>query len=175
MHPKYTELSAKCICGMVLTINSVLKEGTSIDVRALCHPFYTYTGKQKTIDAGGRVERFRKRFGSTAKTMEVGGLKLQLVRPPYRFSLIPRRKSIWKLRRLLTVSILMSSLPLSLWAGPGAEIYNELLEKDLIYPDPEWQTYVSELGERLLNSIEGVEQTYTFTVVDQSLVNAWNS
>ena len=67
----------------------------------------------------------------------------------------------------------MSFLPLSLRAGPGAEIYNELLEKDLIYPDPEWQAYVSELGERLLNSIEGVEQTYTFTVVDQSLVNAW--
>ena len=98
---------------------------------------------------------------------------MQLAHPLYRFSFIPRRKSIWQLRRLLTVLILMSFLPLSLRAGPGAEIYNELLEKDLIYPDPEWQTYVSELGERLLNSIEGVEQTYTFTVVDQSLVNAW--
>ena len=67
----------------------------------------------------------------------------------------------------------MNFLPSSLRAGPGAEIYNELLEKDLIYPDLEWQAYVSEIGERLLDSIEGVEQTYTFTVVDQSLVNAW--
>ena len=73
LHPEYTEVSAKCSCGIGLTINSVLKEGISIDVCSRCHPFYTYTGKQKTIDAGGRVGRFRKRFGSTAKTMEVGG------------------------------------------------------------------------------------------------------
>ena len=73
LHPEYTEVSAKCSCGIVSTINSVLKEGISIDFRSRCHPFYTYAGKQKTIDAGGRVERYRKRFGSTAKTMEVGG------------------------------------------------------------------------------------------------------
>jgi large subunit ribosomal protein L31 len=73
LHPTYTGVSAKLSCGIVLTINSVLKEGMSIDVRSRCHPVYTDTGKQKTIDAGGRVERFRKRFGSTAKTMEVGG------------------------------------------------------------------------------------------------------
>ncbi len=71
MHPEYTEVSAKCIFGMVLTINSVLKEGISIDVCSRCHPFYT--GKQKSLDAGGRVERYRKRFGSSVKTMEVGG------------------------------------------------------------------------------------------------------
>ena len=71
MHPEYTEVSAKWICGIVLTINSVLEEGISIDVCSRCHPFYT--GKQKTLDAGGRVERYRKRFGSSVKTMEVGG------------------------------------------------------------------------------------------------------
>ena len=71
MHPEYTEVSAKWICGIVLTINSVLEEGISIDVGSRCHPFYT--GKQKTLDAGGRVERYRKRFGSSVKTMEVGG------------------------------------------------------------------------------------------------------
>ena len=73
MHPEYTEVSAKWSCGIVLTINSVVKEGISIDVRSRCNPFYIYTRKQKTIDAGGGVERFRKRFGSMAKTMEVGG------------------------------------------------------------------------------------------------------
>jgi large subunit ribosomal protein L31 len=71
LHPEYAEVGAKCSCGNVLTINSVLKESISIDVCSRCHP--VYTGKQKTIDAGGRVERYRKRFGSTAKTMEVGG------------------------------------------------------------------------------------------------------
>ena len=71
LHPEYTEVSAKCSCGNVLTINSVLKESISIDVCSRCHPFYT--AKQKAIDVGGRVERYRKRFGSAAKTMEVGG------------------------------------------------------------------------------------------------------
>jgi len=71
LHPEYTEVSAKWSCGIVLTINSVLEEGISIDVCSRCHPFYT--GKQKTLDAGGRVERYRKRFGSSVKTMEVGG------------------------------------------------------------------------------------------------------
>ena len=71
MHPEYTEVGAKWSCGIVLTINSVLEEGISIDVCSRCHPFYT--GKQKTLDAGGRVERHRKRFGSSVKTMEVGG------------------------------------------------------------------------------------------------------
>ena len=73
MHPEYTEVSAKSSGGIVLTTNSVLKGGISIDVCSRCHPVYTYTGKRKTIDDGGRVERDRKRFGSTAKTMEVGG------------------------------------------------------------------------------------------------------
>jgi len=71
LHPEYTEVSAKWSCGIVLTINSVLKEGISIDVCSGCHPFYTV--KQKSLDAGGRVERYRKRFGLSVKTMEVGG------------------------------------------------------------------------------------------------------
>ena len=71
LHPEYAEVGAKCSCGKVLTINYVLKERINIGVRSRCHPFYA--GKQKTIDAGGRVDRYRKRFGSTAKTMEVGG------------------------------------------------------------------------------------------------------
>ena len=71
MHPEYTEVGAKWSCGIVLPINPVLEEGISIDVCSRCHPFYT--GKQKTLDAGGRVERYRKRFGSSVKTMEVGG------------------------------------------------------------------------------------------------------
>ena len=70
LHSEYAEVDAKCIRGNVLTINSVLKEGISIDVCSRCHPFYT--GKQKITDAGGRVERYKKRFGSAVKTMELG-------------------------------------------------------------------------------------------------------
>ena len=73
MQLEFTEVSAKCISGMVLTINFVLKEGVIIDVCSRRHPCYTRTGRQKAIGAGGRVERFGERFRSTAKTMEVGG------------------------------------------------------------------------------------------------------
>ena len=55
----------------------------------------------------------------------------------------------------------------------GAEIYNEFLEKGLVYPDQEWQKYVTEVGERLLATIPNVNEEYTFVVVDQSIVNAW--
>ncbi len=59
------------------------------------------------------------------------------------------------------------------WAGPGAETYNELLEKELIYPDEEWQDYVTEIGERLLAVSPHSGRTYTFAVTDQSEVNAF--
>ena len=73
LHSEYAEVGAKCIRGNVLTINYVLKEGISIDVCSRSHPFNTDIGEQKTFDVGGRVERFRKRFDSTAKIMELGG------------------------------------------------------------------------------------------------------
>ena len=55
----------------------------------------------------------------------------------------------------------------------GAEIYNEFLEKGLIYPDEDWQEYVVEVGNRLLATIPNQSRQYTFVVVDQSIVNAW--
>ncbi len=58
-------------------------------------------------------------------------------------------------------------------AGPGAEAYNEFLEKGVIYPDEEWQDYVTEVGERLLSVSADAGKPYTFTVLDQPFVNAW--
>ncbi|MBV26720.1 MAG: hypothetical protein CMQ13_01500 [Gammaproteobacteria bacterium] len=58
-------------------------------------------------------------------------------------------------------------------AGPGAEMYNELLEKGVIYPDSAWQQYVTDVGERLLAVSSHANETYTFTVVDEPVVNAW--
>lgn len=54
----------------------------------------------------------------------------------------------------------------------GAQRYNEMLEKDLIYPDQEWQDYVTEIGERLLAVSPHKGQTYVFTVTDESFFNA---
>lgn len=60
IHPNYTEISATCSCGNVLKTRSTLGKDIHLDVCSECHPFYT--GKQKMLDAGGRVDRFNKRF-----------------------------------------------------------------------------------------------------------------
>ena len=66
IHPKYTKLTATCSCGNVIETRSTLGKDIHIDVCSNCHPFYT--GKQKIVDSGGRVERFRKRFGARGAT-----------------------------------------------------------------------------------------------------------
>jgi large subunit ribosomal protein L31 len=60
IHPKYVEAVAKCACGETFTTGST-KPNLNIEVCSKCHPFYT--GKQKLIDVGGRVEKFKKKFG----------------------------------------------------------------------------------------------------------------
>ena len=62
IHPPYQAIKATCSCGNVIATRSTLSEDIHIDVCSACHPFYT--GKQKILDSRGRVERFRKRFGS---------------------------------------------------------------------------------------------------------------
>jgi len=61
IHPKYTKMVASCRCGATIETRSTLGRDMNIEVCSNCHPFYT--GKQKIVDTGGRVERFRKRFG----------------------------------------------------------------------------------------------------------------
>ncbi|MGO1295729.1 MAG: 50S ribosomal protein L31 [Vibrio sp.] len=63
IHPEYTEVNANCSCGNTFTFKSTLSKDTlHLDVCDKCHPFYT--GKQRIVDTGGRVDRFNKRFGS---------------------------------------------------------------------------------------------------------------
>ncbi len=61
-HPDYKMVKASCSCGNVIEVGSTLSEDFHVDVCSKCHPFYT--GKQKILDSGGRVERFRQRFGN---------------------------------------------------------------------------------------------------------------
>ena len=58
IHPTYEAAHVRCSCGAEFQTRATLAE-ISVDVCSECHPFYT--GKQKLMDAGGRVERFRKR------------------------------------------------------------------------------------------------------------------
>ena len=62
IHPKYDVMTATCSCGNVITTRSTNAQAIHIDVCSSCHPFYT--GKQKTVDSGGRVDKFRQRFGN---------------------------------------------------------------------------------------------------------------
>ena len=65
IHPKYDTCSVTCACGNTFETRSTRPE-MRVEVCSLCHPFYT--GKQKLVDSGGRVDRFNKRFSmSTAK------------------------------------------------------------------------------------------------------------
>ena len=61
IHPQYSDITARCSCGNEIKTRSTLGEDISLDVCSQCHPFYT--GKQKIVDTGGRVDRFNKRFG----------------------------------------------------------------------------------------------------------------
>jgi large subunit ribosomal protein L31 len=59
IHPKYGECVVKCACGETFITGSVKKE-LKVDICSKCHPFFT--GRQKLVDTGGRVDRFKKRY-----------------------------------------------------------------------------------------------------------------
>jgi len=61
IHPNYTDIKVTCSCGNEFTTRSTLSDELSIEVCSACHPFYT--GKQKIVDTGGRVDKFRRKYG----------------------------------------------------------------------------------------------------------------
>ena len=70
IHPDFKETTITCACGAVYRTKST-KENLKVDICSKCHPFFT--GKQKFVDAGGRVDKFKKKFNlagsSGAETM----------------------------------------------------------------------------------------------------------
>jgi len=67
IHPEYMETTVKCSCGETFTTHSTKPE-LHVEICAACHPFYT--GKQKLVDSGGRVERFQKRQAASLDVKE---------------------------------------------------------------------------------------------------------
>ncbi len=61
IHPKYGEITVTCSCGNTFKTRSTLGEDLHLEVCSQCHPFYT--GKQKILDTGGRVDKFRRKYG----------------------------------------------------------------------------------------------------------------
>jgi large subunit ribosomal protein L31 len=60
IHPDYVVASVRCSCGNTFVTRSTKPE-LQVELCNECHPFYT--GRQKLVDAGGRVERFERRYG----------------------------------------------------------------------------------------------------------------
>ena len=60
LHPDYKRATITCACGEVIETGST-RGDTRVEICSKCHPFFT--GKQKLIDIGGRVDRFNKRIG----------------------------------------------------------------------------------------------------------------
>ena len=65
LHPEYKEVKVSCACGNSFATRSTAGRELNLDVCSACHPFYT--GKQKIVDTGGRVEKFRQKYSMGAK------------------------------------------------------------------------------------------------------------
>ena len=64
IHPKYEDATITCACGNVINTKST-KGDIRVEICSKCHPFFT--GKQKLVDTGGRVDRFKKRYSLQEK------------------------------------------------------------------------------------------------------------
>jgi len=67
IHPKYEKTSIRCACGEVIETAST-RQNMRVDICSKCHPFFT--GKQKLVDTGGRVDRFKKRYNIQSNETE---------------------------------------------------------------------------------------------------------
>jgi large subunit ribosomal protein L31 len=83
IHPEYKIATVHCSCGNTFQTRSTRSE-LRVEICSNCHPFYT--GKQKLVDTGGRVERFQRRYAqqqeqSSARAAERERSKPQASRP----------------------------------------------------------------------------------------------
>lgn len=63
IHPEYKEVTIRCACGETVKTRSTKSDANGeirVEICSKCHPFYT--GKQKVVDTGGRVDKFNKRL-----------------------------------------------------------------------------------------------------------------
>ncbi len=61
IHPKYEKTTVTCVCGNVIETKAT-KQDVRVEICSACHPFYT-GDRQRMVDKGGRVERFKKKYG----------------------------------------------------------------------------------------------------------------
>ena len=64
IHPGYQDMKVNCACGNSFVTRSTLGRDLAVEICSSCHPFYT--GKQKVVDSGGRIEKFRQKYAQNA-------------------------------------------------------------------------------------------------------------
>ncbi len=65
IHPNYEDVVVKCACGETVATKSTKGGEMKVEICSKCHPFFT--GKQKFVDASGKVDKFKKRLQASAK------------------------------------------------------------------------------------------------------------
>ena len=65
IHPEYQDITVTCTCGNTFKTRSTIGQDLQVEVCSNCHPFYT--GKQKIVDTGGRVDKFRKKYATRSR------------------------------------------------------------------------------------------------------------
>ena len=70
IHPEYVVATVQCSCGKTFETRST-KANFHVEICSNCHPFYT--GKQKLVDTGGRVERFQRRYAKQQAEQAASG------------------------------------------------------------------------------------------------------
>ena len=70
IHPEYKTVTVQCSCGNSFETRSTADE-LRVELCSECHPFYT--GKQKLVDTGGRIDRFERRYGRRKKAGDEAG------------------------------------------------------------------------------------------------------
>ena len=67
IHPEYKVITVTCTCGNKFETRSTIGQDLQVEVCSNCHPFYT--GKQKIVDTGGRVDKFRKKYAARRESL----------------------------------------------------------------------------------------------------------
>ena len=62
IHPEYVDAAVKCGCGNTFTTRATVDK-IAVEICSACHPFYT--GKQKYVDTAGRIEKFKRKYGTS--------------------------------------------------------------------------------------------------------------
>ena len=106
IHPDYVDCTVTCTCGNTFQTRSTKPE-LRVDICNACHPFFT--GTQKLIDSGGRVQRFANKFGTATETVAAREAAKKAERAAEVEAMEAAKKADREVRLLLRLSVLLNT------------------------------------------------------------------